>query len=150
MLRDALNDAYKTALRERDPLGTQTLRMVLAQMKDRDIAARPKGITAIPEDEILAMLQGMIKQRRESEGMYRQGNRADLADKEADEVAIIERFLPSQMDEAAVDQAIAEAIAATEAASQKDMGKVMAELKGRYAGAMDFAKASQRVKQRLS
>lgn len=149
MIRDSLNDAYKAALRERDALGTQTLRMVLAQLKDKDIAARPKGITAIPDEEILSLLQGMIKQRQESATMYAQGGRPELAEKESAEIAIIERFLPSQMDGEAIDAAIAAVIEAVGAASIKDMGKVMAELKARHAGAMDFAVAGAAVKKKL-
>lgn len=149
MIRDSLNDAYKAALRERDALGTQTLRMVLAQLKDKDIAARPKGITAIPDEEILSLLQGMIKQRQESATMYAQGGRPELAEKESAEIAIIERFLPSQMDGEAIDAAIAAVIDAVGAASIKDMGKVMAELKARHAGAMDFAVAGAAVKKKL-
>ena len=109
MLRNTLNDALKTAMRERDAATTSTLRMILAALKDRDIAARPKGITTgIGDDEIAAMLQGMIKQRRESIELYQKGNRADLVDKEGAEITVIERFLPTQMDESAVAQAIGE------------------------------------------
>ena len=150
MLRNTLNDALKTAMRERDAATTSTLRMILAALKDRDIAARPKGITTgIGDDEIASMLQGMIKQRRESIEMYQKGNRADLVDKESAEITVIERFLPQQMDDSAVVAAIDAAIAAVGAASVKDMGKVMAELKARFAGQMDFSKASGLVKQRL-
>ena len=150
MLRNTLNDALKTAMRDRDAATTSTLRMLLAALKDRDIAARPKGITTgIGDDEIASMLQGMIKQRRESIEMYQKGNRADLVDKESAEITVIERFLPKQMDESAVAAAIDAAVAAVGAASVKDMGKVMAELKTRFAGQMDFAKASGLVKQRL-
>lgn len=150
MLRNALSDALKTAMRDRDSATTSTVRMILAALKDRDIAARPKGVTdGIGDDEIASMLQGMIKQRRESIELYQKGNRADLADKESAEIAVIERFLPKQMDESAVMQAIGEVVAAVGAASVKDMGKVMAELKARYAGQMDFAKASGLVKARL-
>ncbi|MBV8168198.1 MAG: GatB/YqeY domain-containing protein [Alphaproteobacteria bacterium] len=150
MLRNTLNDALKTAMRERDAATTSTLRMILAALKDRDIAARPKGITTgIGDDEIATMLQGMIKQRRESIEMYQKGNRADLVDKESAEITVIERFLPQQMDDSAVVAAIDAAIAAVGAASVKDMGKVMAELKARFAGQMDFSKASGLVKQRL-
>jgi len=150
MLRNSLNDALKTAMRERDAATTSTLRMILAALKDRDIAARPKGITTgIGDDEIASMLQGMIKQRRESIEMYQKGNRADLVDKESAEITVIERFLPQQMDDSAVVAAIDAAIAAVGAASVKDMGKVMAELKARFAGQMDFSKASGLVKQRL-
>jgi len=150
MLRNTLNDALKTAMRDRDAATTSTLRMILAALKDRDIAARPKGVTAgIGDDEIASMLQGMIKQRRESIELYQKGNRADLVDKESAEITVIERFLPQQMDESAMAAAIGEVVAAVGATTVKDMGKVMAELKTRFAGQMDFAKASGLVKQRL-
>jgi hypothetical protein len=149
MLRESLNEALKTALKERDQKSVSTLRMVLAALKDRDIAARPQGIQQIPEPEILSLLQGMIKQRRESIVLYKQGNRADLVAGETAEIAVIERFLPQQMDEATMQQAIKQAIAATGAASVKDMGKVMAELKAKHAGVMDFSRAGPLVKAEL-
>jgi uncharacterized protein YqeY len=150
MLRTSFNDALKAAMRERDAATVSTLRLILAALKDRDIAARPKGqADGIGDDEIATMLQGMIKQRRESIELYQKGARADLVDKEAKEIVVIERFLPQQMDESAMTQAIGEVVAAVGAASVKDMGKVMAELKARFAGQMDFAKASALVKQRL-
>jgi uncharacterized protein len=149
MLRESLNEALKTALKERDQKSVSTLRMVLAALKDRDIAARPQGIQQIPEPEILSLLQGMIKQRRESIVLYKQGNRADLVEGETAEIAVIERFLPQQMDEATMQQAIKQAIAATGAASVKDMGKVMAELKAKHAGVMDFSLAGPLVKAEL-
>ena len=150
MLRSGLNDALKTAMRERDAATVSTLRLILAALKDRDIAARPKGnSTGIGDDEILGMLQGMIKQRRESIALYEKGGRADLVDKETQEIVVIERFLPKQMDESAMAQAIAALVKELGAASVKDMGRVMGELKARYSGQMDFAKASGLVKQQL-
>jgi len=150
MLRSGLNDALKTAMRERDAATVSTLRLILAALKDRDIAARPKGNSAgIGDDEILGMLQGMIKQRRESIALYEKGGRADLVDKETQEIVVIERFLPKQMDESAMAQAIAALVKELGAASVKDMGRVMGELKARYSGQMDFAKASGLVKQQL-
>jgi hypothetical protein len=104
----------------------------------------------VADDRVLSLMQGMIKQRNESIALYEKGNRTDLADKEKAEIAVIERFLPQQMDEAAVEAAVREAIAATGATSIKDMGGVMAALKGKYAGQMDFAKASATVKKALS
>src|SRR5258706_9112026 len=141
MLRESLTEALKTAMKDRDQKSVSTLRMVLAGLKDRDIAARPKGIDQIPEPEILGLLQSMIKQRRESIALYEQGGRADLVASESAEIAVIERFLPKQMDEAAMKAAIKDAISATGAAGIKDMGKVMAELKAKHAGAMDFSRA---------
>jgi hypothetical protein len=149
MLREDLNEALKTALKERDQKSVSTLRMVLAALKDKDIAARPKGITQIPDAEILSLLQGMIKQRRESIVLYQQGGRTDLVDGETAEIAVIERFLPQQLDEAGMSAAITDAIAATGAAGIKDMGKVMAELKAKHAGTMDFSRAGPLVKAQL-
>jgi uncharacterized protein YqeY len=149
MLRESLNEALKTALKERDQKSVSTLRMVLAALKDRDIAARPTGVQQIPEPEILSLLQSMIKQRRESIALYEKGNRPDLVAGETAEIAVIERFLPQQMDEAAMSLAIKEAIAATGAAGIKDMGKVMAALKAKHAGSMDFSRAGALVKAEL-
>ena len=151
MLRDKLNDAMKEAMRARDQASLGTIRLILAKLKDVDIAARTEASReGVAEDKILSMMQGMIKQRNESIVLYEKGNRADLADKEKAEIAVIERFLPQQMDEAAVAAAVGEAIAAAGATSVKDMGGVMAALKGKYAGQMDFAKASAAVKKALA
>ena len=151
MLRDKLNDAMKEAMRARDQAALGTIRLILAKLKDVDIAARTEASReGVAEDKILSMMQGMIKQRNESIVLYEKGNRADLADKEKAEIAVIERFLPQQMDEAAVAAAVREAVAAAGATSVKDMGGVMAALKGKYAGQMDFAKASGAVKKALT
>lgn len=151
MLRDKLNDAMKEAMRARDQASLGTIRLILAKLKDVDIAARTEASReGVAEDKILSMMQGMIKQRNESIVLYEKGNRADLADKEKAEIAVIERFLPQQMDEAAVAAAVREAVAAAGATSVKDMGGVMAALKGKYAGQMDFAKASAAVKKALT
>ncbi|MDP3160308.1 MAG: GatB/YqeY domain-containing protein [Reyranella sp.] len=151
MLRDKLNDAMKEAMRARDQAALGTIRLILAKLKDVDIAARTEtSREGVAEDKILSMMQGMIKQRNESIVLYEKGNRADLADKEKAEIAVIERFLPQQMDEAAVAAAVREAIAAAGATTVKDMGGVMAALKAKYAGQMDFAKASAAVKKVLT
>jgi uncharacterized protein YqeY len=151
MLRDKLNESLKDAMRARDMAAVGAIRLILAKLKEVDIAARTEANReGVPDDRILSMLQGMIKQRNESVALYEKGNRADLADKEKAEIAVIERFLPSQMDEAAVEAAVREALAATGAKTVKDMGGVMAQLKARYAGQMDFAKASAAVKKVLS
>ncbi|MGQ0585020.1 MAG: GatB/YqeY domain-containing protein [Reyranella sp.] len=151
MLRDKLNDAMKEAMRARDQAALGTIRLILAKLKDVDIAARTEASReGVAEDKILSMMQGMIKQRNESIVLYEKGNRADLADKEKAEIAVIERFLPQQMDEAAVAAAVREAVAAAGATSVKDMGGVMAALKAKYAGQMDFAKASAAVKKVLA
>ncbi len=151
MLRDKLNDALKDAMRARDTAAVGAIRLILAKLKEVDIAARTEASReGVADDRILSMLQGMIKQRNESVALYEKGNRADLANKEKAEIAVIERFLPQQMDDAAVDAAVREAIVAASAKSVKDMGGVMAALKGKYAGQMDFAKASAAVKKALS
>ena len=151
MLRDKLNDAMKEAMRARDQASLGTIRLILAKLKDVDIAARTEASReGVAEDKILSMMQGMIKQRNESIVLYEKGNRADLADKEKAEIAVIERFLPKQMDEAAVEAAVREAVAAAGATTVKDMGGVMAALKAKYAGQMDFAKASAAVKKVLA
>jgi len=149
-LRDQFSDALKTSMKAGDAARTSTLRMIMAKLKDTDIAARPKGIDKVPDDEVLSMLRGMVKSRRESVELYRQGNRPELAAKEEAEIAVIEAFLPQQMDDAAMAQAVADAIAATGAASIKDMGKVMAALKATHAATLDMAKAGPLVKAKLS
>lgn len=151
MLRDKLNEAMKDAMRARDSASLGTIRLILAKLKDVDIAARTEASReGVADDRILTMLQGMIKQRNESVALYEKGNRADLADKEKAEIVVIERFLPQQMDDAAVEEAVRDAIAAADAKTVKDMGGVMATLKGKYAGQMDFAKASAAVKKALA
>jgi uncharacterized protein YqeY len=151
MLREKLNDAMKDAMRARDQAALGTIRLILAKLKDTDIAARTEASReGVADDKILSLLQGMIKQRNESIVLYEKGNRADLVDKEKAEIAVIERFLPQQMDEAAVETAVKDAVAAAGATSIKDMGGVMAALKAKYAGQMDFAKASAVVKKTLA
>ncbi len=150
MLRSTLNEAMKDAMRAKDAASLGTIRLILATLKDRDIAARSKSnYDGISEDEILQMFNSMIKQRRESIALYEQGGRPELAQKEQDEIVVIQRFMPKQMDDAAVAAAVKDAIAATEAKGPKDMGRVMALLKEKYAGQMDFTKASAAVKQSL-
>ena len=151
MLRDKLNEALKDAMRARDMATVGAIRLILAKRKEVDIAARTEASReGVADDRILSMLQGMIKQRNESIALYEKGNRPELADKEKAEIAVIQRFLPQQMDEASVQAAVAEAIAATGAKSVNDMGGVMAAIKTKYAGQMDFAKASAVVKKALS
>jgi uncharacterized protein YqeY len=124
--------------------------MILAELKKVDIEARPKGIERVEDGEIVAMLRRMVKSRRESIELYRQGGRQDLVDKEAAEIAVIERFLPPEMDEAGMQAAVKEAVAETGAASVKDMGKVMAALKAKHGGALDMARAGPLVKAALA
>ena len=151
MLREKLTEAMKDAMRAKDQAALGTIRLIIAKLKDVDIAARTEANReGVADDKILSMMQGMIKQRNESIALYEKGGRADLAEKEKAEIAVIERFLPQQMDEAAVEAAVREAIAAAGATSVKDMGGVMAALKSKYAGQMDFAKASAAVKKTLS
>jgi uncharacterized protein len=149
-LRDQFTDQLKASMKAGDTARTSTLRMILARLKDTDIAARPKGIDKVPDDAVLSMLLGMVKSRRESVDLYRQGNRPELAAKEEAEIAIIESFLPRQMDDSDMQRAITEAVAETGAASIKDMGKVMAALRARHAATLDMAKAGPIVKARLS
>ena len=148
-LRDQFTDQLKTSMKAGTAARTSTLRMIMAKLKDIDIAARPKGIDKVPDDEVLAMLRGMVKSRRESVELYKQGGRQDLADKEEAEIAVIESFLPQQMDEASTAAAVEAAIAETGAASIKDMGKVMAALRAKHAATLDMAKAGPLVKARL-
>jgi len=150
MLRQRFTDALKAAMKARDELGVSTLRLVIAKLKEQDIDARGRGKDALGDAEIPQMLQGMIKQRRDSIALYEQGNRPELADKERGEIAIIERFLPKQLDDAALEAAAREVIAAIGAQGMKDMGRTMAALKERHAGQMDAAKASQVVKRLLA
>lgn len=151
MLRSRLNDALKAAMKSKDTLAVSTLRLILAALKDRDIAARGKGNDeGITEDEVLEMLQKMVRQRRDSIEMYTKGGRQELAEREASEIAVIERFLPQSLGEEEMRAAIDTAIAELNASSIKDMGRVMAELKQRFAGQMDFGKASAIVKELLA
>src|SRR5690242_1005101 len=149
-LREQFTDQLKASMKAGNAPRTSALRMVLARLKDIDIAARPKGIDRVPDEEIVGMLRGMVKSRRESVELYRQGHRQDLVDKEEAEIAVIETFLPQQMDQTAMEQAVAKAIVETGATSIKDMGKVMAALRARHAATLDMAKAGPMVKARLS
>jgi uncharacterized protein YqeY len=138
-------------MRAREMGAVGTIRLILAKLKEVDIASRTEANReGVADDKILSMMQGMIKQRNESITLYEKGNRADLADKEKAEIVVIQRFLPKQMDEAAVEAAVKDAVTAAGATSIKDMGGVMAALKAKYAGQMDFAKASAVVKKVLA
>jgi uncharacterized protein YqeY len=149
MLRDTLNQHLKDGLKAQDKRRVATLRLVLAALKDRDIEARGAGKEQLTDDEILGLLQKMVKQRQESLKIYEEAGRADLATQEREEIEIIMGFMPKQMsaDEAAA--AIKAVVGETGAAGLKDMGKVMAVLKERFAGKMDFGKASGLVKDAL-
>ncbi len=147
-LREAITEELKAAMRAGDKTRLSTIRLMQAALKDREIEARTAGKDLV-EDDILAMLQKMIKQRQESLRIYEEAKREDLAAQERAEIAVISTFLPKQMDEAEVSAAIGAAIAETGAAGMKDMGKVMAVLKERFAGRMDFGRASGAIKAKL-
>jgi len=149
-LREDLTAAVKAAMLARQPERTSALRMIQAKLKDTDIAARPKGVDQIPDEEIFAMLRSMIKSRRDSVAMYRQGGREELAAKEEAEIAVISEFLPQTLEGEALEAAIKEAVAATGAASAKDMGKVIGALKAKHGAALDMAVASAAVKAALA
>jgi uncharacterized protein YqeY len=150
MLRSRLTDALKTAMKAKEAVCVSTLRLILAALKDRDIAARSKGNTdGISEEDILGLLQSMVKQRRDSIELYEKGGRMELAQREAEEIAVIQGFLPEQLSDYGMSEAIEGVIGEVEAASLKDMGRVMAALKEQFAGRMDFGKASALVKERL-
>jgi uncharacterized protein YqeY len=150
-LRDDLNAALKDAMKAKEARRVSTLRMILAGVKDRDIAARTEtNREGVADDELLSLLAKMIKQREESAETYEKGGRPELAQQEREEIAIIQGFMPKQMDAEAMQAAITTVIGEVGAASMKDMGKVMGALKARFAGQMDFAKASAAVKALLS
>jgi len=149
-MRETITAVLKAATKAQDKRRISTLRLIAAAIKDRDIAARGAGKGEATEAELLELFAKMIKQREESEKIYTQAGRAELAKQEAEEIDIIREFLPVQLSDAALQKAIAGSIAEAGASSVKDMGKVMAVLKARYAGQMDFAKASALVKAKLS
>jgi uncharacterized protein len=147
-MRASIMQAVKDAMKSGNKPRLLTLRTVQAKIKDADIAARPTR-EAISEPELIELLAKLVKQRRESIALYTQGGRADLVAQETAEIAILEEFLPKQMDDAGIKAAIAGVIKDTGAASVKDMGKVMAAMKEKFAGQMDFTKASAMVKDLL-
>jgi len=149
MLRDDISNAMKEAMKARDERRVSTLRMINAAIKNADIEARGQGKEPLADEAVLGLLQKMIKQRQESAELYDKGGRAELAGAEREEIAIISAYLPKQMSEDEVKAAIAAIITETGAASVKDMGKVIGALKAKYAGQMDFAKASGLVKAAL-
>lgn len=151
MLRSRLSEALKEAMKAKDQRRVSTLRLILAAIKDRDIQARTDGATeGVADEEILAVLQKMVKQRRESIEHYEAGGRLELAQQEQDEIAVIQQYLPKQLGEAETEAAAREAIGEVGAAGIKDMGRVMARLKERHAGEMDFGKAGPVVKRLLT
>ncbi len=150
MLRDQINNALKDAMKSGDKLKLSTLRLVNAAIKNADIEARGGGKEPLDDAAVLSLLQKLIKQRQESAVLYEKGGRGELAANELAEIKVIEGFLPQQMSDAEVEAAIKAAVAETGAASVKDMSKVIAVLRGKYAGQMDFGKASGLVKAALS
>jgi uncharacterized protein YqeY len=148
-MRERFTEELKVAMRSGDKRRLGTIRLIQAALKDKDIEARGAGKGQATEEEILALLQKMIKQRQESIAIYEQNDRPELAQQEREEAEVIQSFLPQQMDEAETQAAIDAAIAETGATSLKDMGKVVGALKAKYAGRMDFGKASGLVKERL-
>jgi uncharacterized protein YqeY len=149
-MRETIAAALKHATKSQDKRRISTLRLVSAAIKDRDIAARTAGKTQATDAELLELFAKMIKQREESQKIYANAGRAELAKQEGEEIEIIREFLPKQLSNKEMEKAIAIAIAESGASSVKDMGKVMAALKARYAGQMDFAEASALVKSKLS
>ena len=151
MLREQLSDALKEAVRAKEKRKTGTLRLILAAIKDRDIAGREGGNReGVSDDEILQILQKMVRQRRDSIETYEEAGRLELAEQEKEEIEIIEGFLPRQMDDGEIEAAVKAAVADLDAQGLKDMGRVMAELRERHAGQMDFGKASGVAKSLLT
>ena len=150
MLRDDINNAVKDAMRAKDERKLSTLRMVNSTIKNADIDARGQGKPPLSDAELLGVLQKMIKQRHESAELYEKGGRADLVAQEREEIAIISGYLPRQMTDQEISETIAALVKETGAAAMKDMGRVMAAIKERYAGKLDVGKASAAVKKLLS
>ena len=149
MLREELQKALKESMLNKDTDTVSAVRLIIAGMKEKDVDARGKGLKEASDADLMSMMQSMIKQRNDSIKMYVDGKREDLAAKERKEISIIERFLPKQMSDAEIETAIRGVIAETGAASMKDMGKVMGALKAKYAGQLDFGKASGMIKNLL-
>lgn len=157
-LRDEFTAAMKESMKAGTAARTSTLRMIMAKLKDTEIAARTRisldgphhPESLLSDDQVTAVLRGMVKSRRESVALYEQGNRPELAAKEQDEIAVIEGFLPQAMDDAALDAAVAAAVAETGATGPKEMGKVMAALKAKHGAALDMGRAGPLVKAKLA
>ena len=150
MLRPQLEDALKHAMKAREPCRVATIRLVLAALKDRDIAERGKGNGELDDNQILALLQTMIRQRRESIELYERGGRIDLAEREAEEISVIKSFLPPAIEGDDLVSAVRGVVNDLDASTIKDMGRTMACLKQKYSGRMDFAEASGLVKELLA
>ena len=151
MLRTQITTAYKTAMKRKEAIAVSTLRLIQAAIKDRDIAARSKGNSdGISDDVVLSLLQSMIKQRRDSIEAYEKGGRMELAQREAEEISIIESFLPAQMNDIEIAAAVEGVISNVEATTLKDMGKVMGAVKKQYSDVLDFSKVSKIIKDNLN
>ncbi|MCB8880449.1 GatB/YqeY domain-containing protein [Acidisoma cellulosilytica] len=149
-IRDDITASMKTAMKAGDTARLSAVRLIMAKLKDADIAARPKGVERISDDEVLAMLRGMIKPRREAIDLYEKGNRPELAAKEQSEILVIESFLPQALNEDEMQAAVAEAVTETGATGVKDMGRVMAALKTKHGAALDMARIGAIVKTALA
>ncbi len=150
MIRTELNEALKVSMKAQEKCAVSTIRLILAALKDRDICARVDGnADGVPDEEVLTLLQTMVKQRTESIRLYEEGGRLELAEQEREEIEVIRRFMPRPLDGDELDGAVKEAIREVGARDMKDMGKTMALLKQRYPGRMDFSKASGIVRQTL-
>lgn len=151
VLREKINETLKSSIKSREEIRTATMRLLLAALKDRDIAARSKGNDkGISDDEVLSLIQTMIKQRHESATAYKNAGRAELAARELQEITVLEDFLPPQMSDEEIEKLIIKNIVDLEITGIRDMGRIMAELKQNYAGQMDFSRASQLVRDKLS
>ncbi len=149
--RENINAAMKDAMKNKEMERLATIRLIIAAMKDKDVASRTDGRNdGIDESAVLSLLQSMIKQRAESSKIFRENGRPELADKEDGEIVVIQSFLPKQLSDDEVSKIIEQIISETGAAGIKDMGKVMAELKAKYAGQLDMGKAGGVIKQKLS
>ena len=150
MLRNEISQALKSAMKAKKPECVSTLRLILAAIKDRDISLRSSSdFDGISDEEIMKVLQTMVKQRQESIKMYQQGDRPELAQKEAEEIGIIQEFLPEQLNDEEIGKKLNDAIKELGAENLKDMGRLMLHLRARYTGSMDFGKASAALKEKL-
>lgn len=149
-IRDDITSAMKAAMRAKDAESLSAIRLIMAKLKDADIAARPRGMEKISDDEVLSMLRSMIKPRREAIELYEKGNRPELAAKEAAEITVIEGFLPRALGEEEMQAAVRDAVASTGATSLKDMGRVMVALKEKHGAALDMARIGAIVKAQLA
>lgn len=149
-IRDDITSAMKAAMRAKDAESLSAIRLIMAKLKDADIAARPRGMEKISDDEVLSMLRSMIKPRREAIELYEKGNRPELATKEAAEITVIEGFLPRALGEEEMQAAVRDAVASTGATSLKDMGRVMVALKEKHGAALDMARIGAIVKAQLA